>query len=75
MGAMLLQHLSSPNAAKAGITIHGEAVATGKHHLFLILEAPSEGALKQFLAPFGQAGSVEIIPASPCEQVVAQGGC
>ncbi len=75
MGVQLLQHLSAENAAKSGIKIHGEAVATGKHRLYLILEAPNEETLKRFLQPFGQAGTVEVLPAASCELVVDQGGC
>ena len=75
MGEQLLQHLAGPSASKHGIRIHGEAVAKGGHRLYLILEAPDEATLKGLLAPFAMAGSVEVIPASPCEQVVADGGC
>jgi hypothetical protein len=75
MGQMLLQHLSAPNAKKNGVHIHGEAVAKGGHQLFLILDAEDEAVVKQFLAPFAMAGSVDVIPASACEEVVAAGGC
>jgi hypothetical protein len=75
MGEMLLQHLSSSNAQKSGITIHGEAVAKGGHQLFLILDAKDQQVVRQFLTPFSMAGSVDIIPASPCEEVVANRGC
>ncbi|HEX5503198.1 MAG TPA: DUF3303 family protein [Thermomicrobiales bacterium] len=67
------QHLSAANATRQGITIHGEAVATGAHALYLILEAPDEGQVARFMAPFAQVGSVEVIPASPCEEVIGRG--
>lgn len=75
MGQMLLQHLSAPNAKKNKVTIHGEAVAKGAHQLYLIAEAPDEATLRSYLAPFAMAGSVDVIPASACEEVVAAGGC
>jgi uncharacterized protein with GYD domain len=75
MGRMLLQHLSKANARKFGIELHGEAVLDGQHTLVLILEADQKEYVKQFMAPFAQAGSVEILPASLCEAVVERAGC
>ena len=75
MGEMLLQHLSKANARKFGIELHGEAVLDGQHTLVLILEAEEKEYVEQFMTPFAQAGSVEIMPASACEQVVARAGC
>ena len=71
----LLAHLAEANAAKFGVTIHGEAVINGKHTLFLIAEAQQLSALENFMQPFAQAGSVEIQQASNCETVVARGVC
>jgi hypothetical protein len=31
--------------------------------------------MNRFLAPFAQAGPVELLPASPCEAVIDRGGC
>lgn len=75
MGQMLLQHLSKANARKFGIELHGEAVLDGRHTLVLILEAEQKEYVEQFMAPFAQAGSVEIVPASACEAVVERAGC
>ncbi len=75
MGQMLLQHLSKANARKFGIELHGEAVLDGQHTLVLILEADQEESVEQFMTPFRQAGSVEIVPASLCEAVVERAGC
>lgn len=75
MGQMLLQHLSKANARKFGIELHGEAVLDGQHTLVLILEAEQKEYVEQFMAPFAQAGSVEIIPASACEAVIERAGC
>src|SRR6476659_1461548 len=75
MGAMLLNHLSRPNAARHGITIQGEAVVRGAHTLFFIAEAIDQAGLEAFMAPFRQAGEVEVLAASTCAGVVASGGC
>jgi hypothetical protein len=71
----LLTLLSAPEAAKHGVKIHGEAVARGQHHLYLVVDGPSETAVRTWLAPFAQAGSLDVLPASPCEEVVARGKC
>jgi hypothetical protein len=75
MGAMLLQHISAQNAAAHGITIQGEAVVNNAHTMYMILEAPDRERVEQFMAPFAQVGSVEVLPASTCEAVVGRGGC
>src|ERR1700730_12351284 len=75
MGAMLLNHLSSPNVARAGMRIQGEAVVRGEHMVYFIVEAHDEAGLRAFLQPFEVAGSVEIHAASTCAGVVASGGC
>ena len=75
MGQMLLQHLSAENAAQYGITLHGEAVVNDAHTLYLIADAPDRQRLEQYLAPFAQAGTVEVLGASSCADVVTRGGC
>ncbi len=75
MAPMLLRHLSAPNASKFGIKIQGEAVIDGGHTLYLILDAPDAKKVNEFMAPFAQAGSVKVQPASPCEVVVTRGKC
>jgi hypothetical protein len=75
MGSILLRHLSSANAATYGITIQGEAVINDAHTFYMIVEAPNREQVEQFMAPFTQAGSVEVLPASTCEAVVSRGGC
>ena len=44
MGAMLLNHLSRPNARRHGVKIQGEAVVQGEHTLYFIAEADDEDA-------------------------------
>jgi hypothetical protein len=75
MAPFLLKILSAPEAEKHGVKIHGEAVARGQHHLYLIVDGPDEGAVRAWLAPFAQAGSLEVVSASACEEVVARGKC
>jgi hypothetical protein len=75
MAPFLLQILSPGNASKAGLTLHGDAVARGQHHLYVIIEGPNEAAVRQYLGPFAQAGSLDVIPASSCEDVVSRGAC
>ena len=75
MAPFLLQILSNENARKQGLTIRADAVASGRHHLYVVLEGPSESAVRQYLAPFGQAGTLTVLPASHCEEVVARGKC
>jgi hypothetical protein len=75
MAPMLLKHLSPQNTQNFGITIHGEAVVNNAHRLVLVLDAPDEERVQQFMAPFAQAGSVEVLPSSPCEVVIERGGC
>jgi len=75
MGQALLSHLSPATTGQYGVVVHAEAVANDKHTLYLIAEAGDEEQLRRYLAPFAQAGSVEVLPASPCEAVIDRGGC
>ena len=75
MGAMLLGHMSRPNVARHGLKIQGEAVVRGAHTMFFIAEAADESLVEAFVAPFRQAGSVDVMAASTCAGVVASGGC
>lgn len=75
MGGMLLTHLSDDNAGKYGIKINAEAVVDGAHTLYLVVEAQDEKKVKEFMQPFAQAGSVDVMPASACEVVIGRGSC
>jgi hypothetical protein len=75
MGPMLLKHVSPSNAANFGVTVQSEAVLNGQHTFYLILGADDESKVREFMAPFAQAGTVEIWPASSCEQVVERAQC
>ena len=75
MGPMLLRFLSDDTAAQHGVTVQSKAVVDNAHTLYLIVDAPSADAVQRFMAPFAQVGSVEVLPSSPCEEVVARRGC
>ena len=75
MGAMLLNHLSDEHARQEGMQIHGEAVIDGQHTLYMILEAEDRQRVEAFMRPFGMAGTVEVMAASPCAAVVERRGC
>ena len=74
-GAMLLEHIRPQNARKFGIDLHGDAVLDGQHTFVLIMETDDKKNIDNFMQPFKQAGSVEIWPASLCEEVVERAGC
>jgi uncharacterized protein with GYD domain len=75
MGPMLVQHVAPENAEKFGVRVRGDAVVDGQHTFVLILEADDRSNVEQFMAPFAQMGSLEIVPASSCEQVVERAKC
>lgn len=75
MGSMLLGHLAPSNAARHGIKIQSEAVIQGGHTFYLIAEASDQATINRFMEPFARAGSVEILSASTCEEVVERGTC
>ncbi len=75
MGQMLLQHISKANARKFGLDLQGEAVLDGQHTFVMIIEAEEQAYIENFMQPFAQAGTVEIVPSSSCEAVVQRGGC
>lgn len=75
IGPMLAQHVSDGSARQFGLDLHGEAVIDGGHTLYLILEGEDQAKVEEFMAPFHNFGTVEVLPASRCEQVVARAAC
>jgi hypothetical protein len=75
MAPFLVQHVSPPNAAEQGVTIHGEAVVDGGHTLYLIVDSDNQATVESYMTPFTQVGTVEVLPSSTCEQVVARSAC
>jgi hypothetical protein len=74
-GLYLLKRLSKECTSTYGVTIYAEAVADGQHSLHLILDAADREQVERFMAPFAQGGSVSVLPASPCEDVVTRARC
>lgn len=75
MGPMLVKHLSPANASTFGVDVRADAVIDGGHTFYLIVEADGEEKVKEFMAPFYQAGTVEIWPSNSCERVVERKQC
>lgn len=74
-GATLLNYLSRPNVRKHGIEIQGEAIVSGEHTLYMIVESSDEMRVRNFMAPFAMAGQVDVYAAATCAGVVSNGGC
>jgi hypothetical protein len=72
---MLGQHVMQMTADKFGITIQSDVVFPGEHRLNLVLAGPSEAKIKEYVAPFGMVGTVEVREVSTCEEVVASAKC
>ena len=75
MAPFLVKHVSAPNVEANGMTLHGEAVIDGGHTLYLIVDSPDQGRVEEFMQPFKQVGSVDVMPASSCEKVVERAAC
>jgi hypothetical protein len=75
MAPFLLKLLSNANVKQHGIRIEADALTRGAHHLYVIVEGPGANGVREYLAPFAQAGSLEVTPASNCEEVVERGAC
>ena len=75
MGPMLAQYVSTANAENFGLRLEGEAVINGGHTLYLIIHGPEQSKVEEYMAPFSNFGTVEVTPASSCEQVVARAAC
>ena len=70
---MLLKLLAA--ASQQGVNILAEAVVDGGHELDMIVDAGAASTVEQFMAPFGQMGTVSVRAASHCETVVDRGAC
>lgn len=75
MMMMLGQHVTQANADTFGIKIHADVVHRGEHRMMLVLEAPSQEPVDQFVQPFAMIGSVDVKEVSTCEQVVETSIC
>lgn len=75
MGKMLLSHLHNDNASKFGINIQASAGAESQHTLHMIVDAGDSQKVDEFMTPFPQMGSVEVMPGISCDAIVARGRC
>ena len=75
MMKMLGMHVTQMTADKYGITIQSDVVFPREHRMNLVLLAPSEEKVKEYVAPFGMVGSVEVREVSTCDEVVATAKC
>ena len=55
--------------------MQAEAVVRGEHTLYMIVEAEHDALVREYMAPFAMAGTLDIYPASTCAGVVSRGGC
>ncbi|MEX2245896.1 MAG: DUF3303 family protein [Dehalococcoidia bacterium] len=75
MMAMLGKHVTQATADGYGIKIHADVVHPGEHWMNLVLEADSQAKVEEYVAPFGQVGSVSVKQVSTCEEVVRSAVC
>jgi hypothetical protein len=54
--------------------MQAEAVVRGEHTLYMIVEASDEALVRNYMAPFAIAGSLDVYPASTCAGVISRGG-
>jgi hypothetical protein len=58
------------NASAQGV--QAEAVVNDAHTLYLIVEADRRDRVEGLMAPFAQAGTVEVPPASSCDAMIGR---
>ncbi|MBI2723726.1 MAG: sulfite oxidase [Chloroflexi bacterium] len=75
MMEMLGQHVTQANADKYGITIQSDVVRPGEHRMLMVIVAPSQDKVDEFMQPFGMIGTVSVLEVRTCEQVVATARC
>jgi uncharacterized protein with GYD domain len=75
MMLMLGQHVTQDSADKFGVKIHADVVHRGEHRMMMVLEADSQAKVEEYVAPFGQVGTVEVKEVATCEEVVRTETC
>jgi hypothetical protein len=75
MMLMLGDHVTQKNADKFGVKIQADIVHPGEHRMMMVLEAPGQEPIEQFVQPFSMVGTVDIKEVTTCEQVVATATC
>ena len=61
--------------AKESVNVTLDSSVLGFASGFLSGDKADEAKVKEYMTPFGQVGSVEVWPASTCEQVVERAQC
>ena len=75
MMLMLGKHVTQPTADQFGIKIHSDVVHPGEHRMMLVLEAPEQSNVDEYVKPFVMVGTVDVKEVSTCEQVVETAVC
>ena len=75
MMAMLGKHVMQQNADQYDIRIIADVVHPGEHWMNMVLEAPSQQKVDEYMKPFTMVGSVNVKEVTTCEQVVATAKC
>ncbi len=75
MMLMLGQHVSQTTADKFGIKIHADVVHPGEHRMNMVLEAPEQSKVDEYMQPFAMVGTVAVKEVHTCEQVVETSVC
>ena len=72
---MLGDHVTQKTADTFGVKIHADVVHPGEHRMMMVLEAPAQGPIDNFLQPFSMVGTVDVKEVTTCEQVVETATC
>lgn len=75
MMLMLGKHVSQPTADQFDIKIHSDIVHPGEHWMMMVLEAPEQAQVDEYVKPFGMLGTVEVKEVKTCEEVVETSTC
>lgn len=75
MMLMLGKHVTQPSADQFGVKIHSDVVHPGEHRMMMVLEAPAQSNVDDFVKPFGMVGSVDVKEVVTCETVVETATC
>jgi hypothetical protein len=75
MMKQLGMHVTQMNADRYDIKIHADVVHPGEHWMNMVLEAPAQKHVEEYMQPFKMVGSVSVKEVVTCEQVVATAKC
>ncbi len=72
---MLGKHVTQSTADEYSIHIVADVVHPGEHWMNMVLEAPAQERVDEYMKPFGMVDTVSIKEVTTCEQVVATAKC